>query len=39
MAEWKDEIADIKGFMDKFGSRMPKELDEEYRKLTLKILS
>lgn len=31
--EWKEEVTDIKTFMDKFGSRMPKELEEEYKKL------
>jgi phosphoenolpyruvate carboxykinase (GTP) len=33
ISEWKDEVRDTKEFFDKFGSRMPKEIWDEYDKL------
>ncbi len=33
MTEWGTEIADIKTFIDKFGTRIPKEIVQEYEKL------
>jgi phosphoenolpyruvate carboxykinase (GTP) len=33
MQEWKDELADTKAFLEKFGSHMPQELWDEYQKL------
>ena len=33
MGEWDEEISDIKKFIDQFGSRMPKEIVQEYLSL------
>jgi len=32
-AEWKPELADIQKYLSQFGSRLPKEIQDEYKKL------
>ena len=36
-AEWKDEIKDIKAFLDKFGRRVPYEIWQHYEKLAARL--
>lgn len=31
--EWKDEVANIREFLNKFGDHVPREIEEEYEKL------
>ncbi|MBF0121802.1 MAG: phosphoenolpyruvate carboxykinase (GTP) [Candidatus Omnitrophica bacterium] len=35
--DWKDELQDIKKFMEQFGGHMPDELRQEYRTLVAKL--
>ncbi|PIR18065.1 MAG: phosphoenolpyruvate carboxykinase (GTP) [Deltaproteobacteria bacterium CG11_big_fil_rev_8_21_14_0_20_49_13] len=36
MSEWKDEVNDIRGFLARFGTRLPKELADELKNLDAK---
>jgi phosphoenolpyruvate carboxykinase (GTP) len=35
--DWQQELREIRGFFDKFGDRLPREVWDEYRALTLRL--